>query len=208
MTAVRSIELVADREPWLRQPREKDKAWVAFQAFLNMDPPRSVMRLAETDGRPLQMFYNWSSVNRWTERSIHYDGMLQRAADVALVEQRKEMNKRHAALAKAMSSKVAARIQTLQPEDLSAGELARWLQVIAMVERLALGESSGMAPDVQVNVGVNVDQHTEEVVFDIGHIGEVLDRLSARGIVPRPVIDVRPVGPDDPQADEVHPDDS
>jgi hypothetical protein len=120
------------------------------------------------------------------DRCIHYDGFMQRSQDAALVEQRKEMNARHAKLAKAMSGKVAARIATLQPEDLSPGELGRWMQVISMVERLALGEGPGNAA-VDVDVNVQVDARQQDITLDAAHIGEVMDRLAALGVVPQPI---------------------
>lgn len=188
MTAANAITLATDREPWARQPRESEKQYVAFQAFLNQEPPRSIERLAKELGKngPGHL-YQWSSANKWMDRVIHYDGYIRRSQDQALMAQRKEMNERHANLAKAMSAKVAQRIQTLQPEELSPGELGRWMQVLSMVERLALGEGS-LVPDtnVQVNVGVQVNSQPDPVV-DLAHVGEVLDRLAALNIIPEPL---------------------
>lgn len=183
--------LAIDREPWARQPRETEKAWAAFQRFLVQTPPRNVVRLAAETDKPLQALYAWSSRFTWTQRAIAYDGMLQRARDEELIEARREMNRRHANLAKAMSAKIAQRLQALSAEELSPGELGRWMQVVSMVERLALGEATEIrqGQDVQVSVGVQVNNEIPDVATaSVEHIAEVLDRLAARGIVPLPVV--------------------
>lgn len=208
--APRSINgLAVDREPWSRQPREGEKAWLAFQGFLNQDPPRSIERLAQEHGKTsAHNYYQWSSKYRWPLRVNAYDGWLVRAHDQETLATIKEMNDRHANLAKAMSGKVAARLARLEPSELSPGELGRWMQVIAMVERLARGEVTERTggDGVNVNIGVAVDATTQEVqLVDASYIGEVMDRLAARGIVPRPVLDVGPAVLDDPASDEVHP---
>lgn len=199
------ITLVADREPWARQPHETEKQYVAFQVFLGMEPPRSVVRLAqESDKGSVSHLYQWSSRNRWTERSQHYDGFLRRSFDAELIAERKEMNKRHAQLAKAMSSKVAARLGKLEAEELSPGELGRWMQVISMVERLALGEATTIegsdGSSKGVNVEVSIDNREQVVAFDRGYVSEVLDRLAGLGIVPSPIGDGSPVGIIDAEA--------
>jgi hypothetical protein len=205
-----AIELAPDREPWVRQPRESEKGYVAFQAFLNQKKPRSIVRLAAELPKPVATLYEWSSRNHWYERVAQFDGFVRRSLDAELVEQRIEMNKRHAQLAKAMSAKVAARIQSLQPDELSPGELGRWMQVISMTERLALGEatsiegSDGTSPGV--NVEVNIDQREQEVVFDRGTVAEILGRLAELGVDADAGTGSTAIDVGDASKDEVRPD--
>lgn len=217
MTNALAVPLAADREPWARQPRERERAWVAFQDFLAQEPPRSLVRFAQETGRSLHALHQWSSRWLWQERSAHYDAMLVRRDDASLLEARREMNDRHAKLAKAMSGKVAQRIQSLQPEELSPGEVGRWMQVISMVERLALGEATEVvkrdgAPDTLVTVTNEVTE-VDALVVGPDYFTEVLGRLRDAG-----VIDIGAVagnghtgngaaasGADGSQDDEVHP---
>jgi hypothetical protein len=181
-----SMVLKEDRPPWARQPREKERSWSAFQQFLAMQPPRSLTKFAsETYKSSPHTVYQWSGRWHWLERAAQFDGFMQRSADLDLVEQRREMNERHAKLAKAMSAKVAARINALRPEELSPGEVGRWMQVISMTERLALGEATEIShrdggPDTVVNVGGTTIE--QGIVVGDGDIGDILDRLRALGI--------------------------
>ena len=217
MTNALSLPLAEDREPWARQPRERERAYVAFQAFLDQAPPRSIRRLAEQTGKHLQSLYDWSSRFHWEERVIHYDGFVQRSRDTSLLEARREMNERHAKLAKAMSGKVAERISKLDADELSPGELGRWMQTISMVERLALGEATEVtrrdgAPDTLVQVTQEVTE-VDALVIGPDYFTEVLGRLRDAG-----VIDIDAVagnghagngaaasGADGPQDEQVHP---
>lgn len=203
MTNANAITLAPDREPWARQPKESEKQYLAFQAFLALDPPRTVQKLAQTsDKGSASHLYQWSSRNHWVQRTEHYDGWLQRRHMDELHEQRVEMNKRHAQLAKAMSAKVAARIQTLQPDELSPGELGRWMSILSMVERLALGEG-GLAPQTDVTVNVGVQVNNEPEVFNPDRLAEVLERLQASGVLPEPttVVEVGDALADDTRTD-------
>lgn len=187
MTNALALPLAADRDPWARQPKERERAYVAFQDFLAMEPPRNVSKLAKDTRRPLSVVYQWSSRWQWLDRSIHYDGFLQRARDETLVEARREMNDRHAKLAKAMSGKVAERIGKLDAEELSPGEIGRWMQVISMVERLALGEATDItkregAPDTVVNVTNEVTE-VDALVVGPDYFTEVLARLRDAGAI-------------------------
>jgi len=207
--------LAPDRPAWHRQPKERERAWLAFQGFLAMEPPREVTRYAQQIQKPLATLYQWSSRWLWLDRASQYDGWLQRGRDEALVEQRREMNDRHAMLARAMSAKVAARIQALQPAELSPGEVGRWMQVISMVERLALGEATErVARDGSPDTVVNVTQEVQEVdalVVGPDYFAEVLERLRGAGVV---TIDALPApggnghaGTGSPAADADHPPD-
>lgn len=187
MTNALALPLAEDREPWARQPRERERAYLAFQGFLHQEPPRSVVRLAEETGRPLQALYNWSSRWLWLERSAHFDAMLVRAEDESLRERRKEMNDRHATLARAMSGKVAERIKALRPEELSPGEVGRWMQVISMTERLALGEATERVdrqgtPDTLVQVTQEITE-VDATVIGPDYFAEVLGRLHDAGVI-------------------------
>lgn len=183
--------LATDREPWSRQPHETENAFAAFILFRDQTPPRSIVRLADDLGRvKAQQYYRWSSQWNWPSRVNAWDGYYQQERDRISIAEAREMNARHAMLAKAMSAKVAARVQALDPTELSPGEVGRWMQVISMVERLARGEATERidrnGPDVEVNLQVNAAE--QQVVFDRAYVADVLDRLAARGVVPMPML--------------------
>ena len=204
--------IAVDRYPWERQPREGERAFAAYLIYRDQKPPRVMHRVASQLGRSLALIHRWSSAWNWLERTAQWDNYRLMQRDDDSIEAINEMNDRHAKLAKAMSGKIAQRLQTLQPDELSPGEIGRWMQVVSMVERLSRGEATervdrGASDNVQVNVGVAVTPGGDVPSFDRDHIGEIMDRLAARGIVPAgPIVDVGPAGPDDTPEDEVRPD--
>jgi hypothetical protein len=115
------------------------------------------------------------------------------------------MNDRHAMLAKAMSAKVAKRIQDLNPDELSPGELGRWMQVISLVERLALGEATERTErtgEADTATFVQVNQTIADGAPDPERIAEIITRLQSRGVFPgsetaspTSVIDIEPAAP-------------
>jgi hypothetical protein len=204
---VTALDIATDRLPWERQPKESEKAYAAYRSFMEQTPPRRVTDVVERTGKSISLLYRWSTKHHWLARTMEYDLTVERGRQAELADARREMNTRHAAIAKHMSAKVAQRIKDLQPDELTPGELGRWMQVIAMVERLALGEVTERTeatgdPSTVINVTENVEQ---QVVFDRDHIGEVLDRLAARGIVPGPSDDGGPDVLDVAAYDAVHP---
>lgn len=199
--------ITLDRFPWERQPGESEKAYQAFVAYREQEPPRRIADVSDTLHKSIALINRWSQKHLWLQRVSHFDVNRERSRAAETKEQRREMNERHAKLAKAMSGKVAQRIQALRPEELSPGELGRWMQVISMVERLALGEATERTESTSlVGQMVDVEVHAaggEE--FDRDRIGEILDRLAARGVVVGPGDDGRPEGTDDPSPNGVHP---
>jgi len=70
------------------------------------------------------------------------DGVRPRAGPGVLAERqaRRDIARRHAKLAQAFLGKAVARLQGLDPRELTPGELLRYFQVAAEIERRAAGE--------------------------------------------------------------------
>lgn len=65
------------QKPWDRLPKEGDKAWIAFQIFLNLPAPRRLQEVADRLGySSKEMVARWSSRYGWTVRAGHYDNAL------------------------------------------------------------------------------------------------------------------------------------
>jgi hypothetical protein len=88
------------------------------------------------------LWRSWKREFRWDERCDEYDVHLDR---LRLEKQRaaiEEMNEQHALIAKGFLQKVIARLQTLNVETLSPGQLPIWLREATTVHRRALGEAT------------------------------------------------------------------
>jgi len=138
MKSEKPVQLSLDREVWDRQPRETTPAWQTFIHYRDMEP-RSLRKVAETLGKTLSVIAHWSQRWRWQERVIAWDNHLNSVYQAEREKGQKEMAENHIKLSKGIQAKVAQRLRTLRPEDMSAGDLARLLDVAVKIERLASG---------------------------------------------------------------------
>jgi len=132
------VQLALDREVWERQPRETDSAW---QAFINYrdNQPRSIRKTAVRLDKGDTIVGLWSRRWRWVERVVAWDNHLNALYLNERMKAQKEMAHRHIKLAEAIQTKVATKLLNLTPEQMTAGDTARLLDVAVKIERLALG---------------------------------------------------------------------
>jgi len=148
------VQFDLDRDVWERQPRESDKAWAAFCYYRDMEP-RSTRKAAVALGKSGSMVSQWSHRWRWQDRIRAWDNHLNGIYQAEREKAQKEMAKNHIKLAKGVQAKVAQRLQSLQPQDISAGEMGRLLDVAVKIERLASGvptEHTKTEVEGQVNI--------------------------------------------------------
>jgi len=131
---------------------ESAKAFQAFCAYRDMGAQRSQREVARQLGKSTALISRWSAKWRWVERCAMWDGHLDQESRTEELEQRKEMVDFHARLARQVLNKVAQRIVgndeagvvALDPNSLSAADVARWLDTAAKLERLSRGEPTAI----------------------------------------------------------------
>jgi hypothetical protein len=130
---------------------ESPKAYAAFCVFRDMKPfERSVAATARELGRDYSWVNEWAHKYDWRRRAEAWDGHLEEAGRRAQMDAVIEMNDRHARIAMATLQKVAQRlvgdeaneVQAIDPNDLSASDLAKLAEVATKIERLARGEET------------------------------------------------------------------
>jgi len=117
--------------------------------------PRSTRKAAVALGKSGSMVSQWSHRWRWQDRIRAWDNHLNGIYQAEREKAQKEMAKNHIKLAKGVQAKVAQRLQSLQPQDISAGEMGRLLDVAVKIERLASGvptEHTKTEVEGQVNI--------------------------------------------------------
>ncbi|GHE06573.1 hypothetical protein [Streptomyces alanosinicus] len=87
----------------------------------------------------------WSRQYAWVMRAAAYDREQDRLFLAEQAHARREIACRHAKLAQAVQSKAVARLQALDPRELSPSDLLRYIQVAAEIERRAVGEAPSAA---------------------------------------------------------------
>lgn len=142
--------MTKNRELWDRQKDEGSRAYEHFCIYRDFGPVRSFSKLVK-DGRctvKVQQLERWSHQWQWVERAEAYDDQFDLQRRARLEKERLEMMERHAKVAmlgqslllKGLESKIA-KVQQ-EGETISAGDLARLMDVTVKVERLARGEAT------------------------------------------------------------------
>ncbi|HXG72671.1 MAG TPA: hypothetical protein VNJ04_18870 [Gemmatimonadaceae bacterium] len=84
----------------------------------------------------------WKAAYWWQDRVDAFDAVIEEEARQKRLKDIIEMNERHAAVASALQGKVIARLQALQPSDLSVAQLIIWFREATIIERRARGEAT------------------------------------------------------------------
>lgn len=129
---------MTDVQPWERQDDESSVAFAAFAAYRDLGSARSTAKTAKVIGKSTVLCNRWSGRHAWVRRIEAWEREQDRLWRQEQASARREVARRHAKLASAAQAKVVARLQSLKAEELSAGELMRWLDTSVRIERQAL----------------------------------------------------------------------
>lgn len=151
--------------PWVRQPCDTDKRWVAFVAYRNQKQPRSIRGALEAAGRPQtdqRTLERWSADDGWRERCVAFDRYLDDHHVAAVVD----------VLAEDARVVAARHVQLLHDaQEAAASIVHEWLERIEQGERLegwSPGEVRGMIKDMLTLERLVRGEATERVEHGIG----------------------------------------
>lgn len=148
---------------WFRQKGESRKAYEAFANYRDMGMGRSLPKVAQRLGKSLELMKRWSARHEWVDRTDAFDTNEEFELLVAEREERITMRRNDARIARMFKQKVVDRLKTLKVEELSPTQLARWFETAVKVERLSLGEATGI---VQQQAGELRDDLSKAVEDD------------------------------------------
>lgn len=130
-----------DSDVWERRPDESDPAWEAFAAFRDMKPgTRSLAEVARQLSKSRPLITRWAGRYGWQMRAAAFDRELDRQWREQTAVLRREAAERDSAVAGVMLNKVVARLQSIDPNSLTARDCATWVEVATKIRRLALGD--------------------------------------------------------------------
>lgn len=169
-------------EPWNRQPTDTVASFRGFTIYRDLGPTRSLQVAANIySGKPLspigtfEQLKKWSAANGWVARTQAWDSYLDDQTLALVVDEVTAARARHAAAAQVMVDKVADRLGTIDPDDLTIDQLGRWLDIAVKVERLALGDAGQIIETREVDTTDDLETRralAQEV------IAEALERMS------------------------------
>lgn len=181
--------------PWERQHGESATRFHAFCHYRDMEPAERSLAAAykkhlEVCGvgapapksqRAGSRWPNWSSEDEWVKRVLayddHQDAEKRRAAEKARVE----MVERHVKVATGFIGRIAQRLSAIDPNEIQARDLPRWLDIAVKVERLSRGEPTD---DVKQRQTAADGSSPVEIVDPLAELEQRLEAIAKKGTPP------------------------
>ena len=133
-------------ESWERLPGESGAAYTAFCAFRDYGTERNIRKAVEgfeKDGAKREKRYrvwrNWSTQFRWRERAADYDRYTEKLKQGELRKTIEAQGEMHRKVTGKMLEVVSKKLDTMNPEDLTQGNVTEWVSTAIRAEREAAG---------------------------------------------------------------------
>lgn len=166
------------RQPWDRWTGEPSKAYAVFLVYRDLGPSRSFSKVVAKLGRPQSyrgQLEKWSPKWRWVARAESYDAHLAEKATRAQEDAIVDMERRHASVALEVLDKLSKRLETLDPEKISARDFSALMKSAVEVERIARGK-----PDAEVHVKGAIEPGTVQKILEDPESTDLAAQLAAR----------------------------
>jgi hypothetical protein len=133
-------------ESWERLADESGKAYKAFCVFRDYGAERNIRKAVEsfeTDKSKWEKRYrvwrNWSTDYRWRERALDYDRYTEKLKATEFRKTIEAQGEVHRAITGKMLEVVGKKLDTMNPDDLTQGNVTEWVQTAIRAEREAAG---------------------------------------------------------------------
>jgi hypothetical protein len=137
-------------ESWERLAGESTLAFSAFCAFRDLRAERNIRKAVETveadataQGKKYNAWRNWCNQYRWRERAADYDRYIEKLKQAELRKTIEAQGEQHRAVTGKMLEVVKKKLDTMNPQELSQGNLTEWVQTAIKAEREAAGLVAG-----------------------------------------------------------------
>jgi len=133
-------------ESWEKLSGESSLAFAAFCAFRDCGAERSIRKAIEVvekdvavRGKRYNVWRNWAAAFKWRERAADYDQYLERLKQTELRKTIEAQGEKHRAVTGKMLDVVQKKLDMMNPNELSQGNLTEWVQTAIKAEREAAG---------------------------------------------------------------------
>jgi len=133
-------------ESWERLAGETPLAFAAFCAFRDVGPERNIRKAVDNTEKDetkrekrRRVWRNWSAQFRWRERAADYDRYLEKLKQEELRKTIEAQGETHRAVTGKMLEVVKKKLDTMNPEELTQGNVTEWVQTAIKAEREAAG---------------------------------------------------------------------
>lgn len=129
-TTLTYLKLDPHIEPWEQQPGESKRRYDLFCTYLELGLTRKVTKVAEKVTLSPGYLKRVSASGLWLERAHAYNAHLHAEQRARMFEKRMEIAEQDAQLVSAALGKATQALTKLKPEDFSASDTIRWLDLM------------------------------------------------------------------------------
>jgi len=140
MAKLSAIRLDPACSPWDRQPDESLTRHAQFCVYRDMGRSRSLRKVAENLTKNERYVRDIAAAYRWRERVEAYDRHLDQLYEATWVEERRKAAEADARILGAGIGKLAQRLPSMNPAELSPGDMIRLMDVTIRHRRALFGD--------------------------------------------------------------------
>ena len=131
-------------ESWERLQGESGSAFSAFCVFRDCGLERNIRKAIETvekdeavRAKRYRVWRNWAAQYRWQERAADFDRYTEKLKQTEFRKTIEAQGEMHRAVTGKMLDVVKKKLDTMNPEDLTQGNVTEWVQTAIKAEREA-----------------------------------------------------------------------
>jgi hypothetical protein len=133
-------------ESWERINGETPLAYSAFCAFRDYGPERTIRKAVEAveedktlQAKKYRVWRNWSTQFRWRERAADHDRYTEKLKQNEMRKTIEAQGEMHRKVTGKMLEVVSKKLDSMNPDDLSNGNLTEWVQTAIKADNEAAG---------------------------------------------------------------------
>ena len=133
-------------ESWERLAGESAGAFAAFCVFRDVGAERNIRKAVESvekdvdvQAKKYRVWRNWCTQFRWRERAADYDRYIEKLKQGELRKTIEAQGEMHRAVTGKMLEVAKKKLDTMNPAELSQGNLTEWVNTAIKAEREAAG---------------------------------------------------------------------
>ena len=137
-------------DSWERLTGETGAAFGAFCVYRDLGVDRNIRKAVEVVEKEIavqtkkyRVWRNWATLFRWKERAGDYDKYLEKLKQGELRKTIEAQGEMHRAVTGKMLEVVKKKLDTMNPDELTQGNVTEWVQTAIKAEREAAGLVTG-----------------------------------------------------------------